>query len=71
VRELHASEGVSVLLSEQNAAAALALADTAYVLENGRVVSSGSAAEMRARADVQELYLGTRERTAVASLATT
>jgi branched-chain amino acid transport system ATP-binding protein len=58
VRELHAREGVSFLLAEQNAAAALAVADTAYVLENGRVVASGGAAEIRARDDVQDLYLG-------------
>jgi branched-chain amino acid transport system ATP-binding protein len=58
VRELHARDGVSFLLAEQNAAGALAVADTAYVLENGRVVASGSAAAIRARDDVQELYLG-------------
>ncbi|WP_394833312.1 ABC transporter ATP-binding protein [Pendulispora rubella] len=60
VRELHAKDGVSVLLAEQNAAAALAVADTAHVLENGRVIAGGPAADMRARADVQTLYLGTR-----------
>jgi len=58
VRELHARDGVSFLLAEQNAAGALAVADTAYVLENGRVVASGSAAVIRARDDVQDLYLG-------------
>jgi branched-chain amino acid transport system ATP-binding protein len=58
VRELHARDGVSFLLAEQNAAGALAVADTAYVLENGRVVASGSVAAIRARDDVQELYLG-------------
>jgi branched-chain amino acid transport system ATP-binding protein len=60
VRELHEKDGVSFLLAEQNAAAALAVADTAYVLESGLVVSHGTAAEIRARDDVQELYLGTR-----------
>jgi branched-chain amino acid transport system ATP-binding protein len=60
VRELHETDGVSFLLAEQNAAAALAVADTAYVLENGKVVTQGSAAEIRARDDVQDLYLGTR-----------
>jgi branched-chain amino acid transport system ATP-binding protein len=59
VRELHEQEGVAFLLAEQNAAGALAVADAAFVLENGRVVAGGSAAEVRARADVQELYLGT------------
>jgi branched-chain amino acid transport system ATP-binding protein len=60
VRRLHEDDGVSFLLAEQNAAAALALADTVYVLENGRVVSHGSATEIRATDDVQELYLGVR-----------
>ena len=61
VAELHARDGVSFLLAEQNAAAALAVADTAYVLENGRVVLHGSAEDLRARDDVQALYLGERE----------
>jgi branched-chain amino acid transport system ATP-binding protein len=60
VRELRAREGVSFLLAEQNAAAALAVADAAYVLENGRVVARGASAAIRAREDVQELYLGRR-----------
>lgn len=60
LRDLHTREGVSFLLAEQNAAAALAVADTAYVLETGRVVLGGSAAEIRARDDVQALYLGVR-----------
>jgi branched-chain amino acid transport system ATP-binding protein len=60
VRQLHEDDGVSFLLAEQNAAAALAVADTVYVLENGRVVLHGSAAEIRARDDVKELYLGVR-----------
>ena len=63
VRELHEEEGVSFLLAEQNAAAALAVADHAYVLENGRVAVHGSAAEIRARDDVQALYLGPQART--------
>jgi branched-chain amino acid transport system ATP-binding protein len=62
VRELHQTEKVSFLLAEQNAAGALAIADTAYVLENGQVVASGPAAAIRARDDVQELYLGRRSK---------
>jgi branched-chain amino acid transport system ATP-binding protein len=58
VRELHQEDGVSFLLAEQNAAGALSVADHAYVLENGRVVAQGTAAEVRARDDVQDLYLG-------------
>jgi branched-chain amino acid transport system ATP-binding protein len=60
VRELHEEEKVSFLLAEQNAAGALSVADHAYVLENGRVVADGTAAAIRARDDVQELYLGRR-----------
>jgi branched-chain amino acid transport system ATP-binding protein len=60
VRELHAQDGVSFLLAEQNAAAALAVADSAYVLETGRVVIGGSVSEIRARDDVRDLYLGMR-----------
>jgi branched-chain amino acid transport system ATP-binding protein len=60
VRELHREDKVSFLLAEQNAAGALAVADRAYVLENGRVVAAGSAAEIRSRDDVQDLYLGRR-----------
>ena len=60
LRELHTQEGVSFLLAEQNAAAALAVADSAYVLETGRVVIGGSVAEVRARDDVRDLYLGVR-----------
>jgi branched-chain amino acid transport system ATP-binding protein len=58
VRDLHVKERVSFVLAEQNAAGALAVADSAYVLENGRVVASGPAATIRGRDDVQELYLG-------------
>jgi branched-chain amino acid transport system ATP-binding protein len=58
VSELHSRDGVSFLLAEQNAAAALAVASAAYILENGRVVASGTAAEVRARGDVRDLYLG-------------
>ncbi len=58
IRELHAQENVSFLLAEQNAAGALAVAVPAYALENGRVVVGGRAADVRARDDVQELYLG-------------
>jgi branched-chain amino acid transport system ATP-binding protein len=60
VRELHEREGTSFLIAEQNAAVALDVATSAYVLENGRVAAKGTAAEIRARDDVRELYLGVR-----------
>ncbi|KAB2340204.1 ABC transporter ATP-binding protein [Actinomadura rudentiformis] len=50
--------GTAVLVVEQNAAMALAVADDGYVLEQGRVVLSGTAAELRATDEVQQLYLG-------------
>ena len=40
------AEGISVLLVEQNVRAAVEIADRAYVLDNGRVVYSGGAAEL-------------------------
>jgi branched-chain amino acid transport system ATP-binding protein len=47
-----------MLLVEQNAALALELADAAYVLEAGRTVLSGSAADIRAEDSVRRSYLG-------------
>ena len=57
VREERA-RGASILLVEQNARAALALADRAYVLERGRIVLQGSGAELLEREDVTAAYLG-------------
>jgi branched-chain amino acid transport system ATP-binding protein len=51
-------DGVTILLIEQNARAALAIADRAYVLENGRVTASGTAAQIEADEHVQRAYLG-------------
>ncbi len=50
--------GVSILLVEQNARAALALADHAYVMELGRVTVSGPAAELAQDSRLVESYLG-------------
>ena len=50
--------GLSLLIVEQNAQAALQLADHGYVLEGGRVVLEGSSAQLRANEDIQEFYLG-------------
>ena len=52
------SEGVGILLVEQNAALALALASYGYVMENGRIVLDGPAENLRDDPDVQEFYLG-------------
>ena len=50
--------GVSILLVEQNARAALQIADHGYLLENGSVVLSGPSAELRADQRIVETYLG-------------
>jgi branched-chain amino acid transport system ATP-binding protein len=57
IREINRS-GVTVILVEQNARAALKLAHRGYVLEVGRVVLSDTAANLLANEDVQKAYLG-------------
>jgi branched-chain amino acid transport system ATP-binding protein len=52
------ARGTTILLVEQNAQAALALADRAYVIESGSVVLEGSAAELSASEQVRKAYLG-------------
>ena len=51
-------EGVAVLLVEQNVLKALEVADRAYVLEQGRIVSSGLPGELLAQPHIREAYLG-------------
>jgi branched-chain amino acid transport system ATP-binding protein len=58
VRTINQEQRVSVLLVEQNAAIALRLADRAYLMETGRVVMSGAAAELRENETVRRAYLG-------------
>jgi branched-chain amino acid transport system ATP-binding protein len=50
--------GLSVLLVDQNAKAALAIADYGYVMESGRIVFNGKASELMNHPDVREFYLG-------------
>lgn len=57
IADLKAS-GLSILLVEQNAAKALALADRAYVLRLGRVAAAGTSAEISAQTDLEHAYLG-------------
>ena len=57
IGELHAA-GTTILLVEQNAQAALSVADRAYVLETGRISLSGTGAELMASDKVREAYLG-------------
>ncbi|MBU4526360.1 MAG: ABC transporter ATP-binding protein [Desulfomicrobium sp.] len=58
VRRINKTEGVSVLLVEQNARMALTLADYGYIMENGRIVMDGKGEELLQNPDVQEFYLG-------------
>ena len=58
--DIHRS-GTSVLLVEQNATMALSIAAYGYIMETGRVVRSGPAADLLADADIQEFYLGVGE----------
>jgi branched-chain amino acid transport system ATP-binding protein len=51
-------QGLTVLLVEQNARAALRIADRAYVLETGRIVMEGTAEELLSNREVQRAYLG-------------
>jgi branched-chain amino acid transport system ATP-binding protein len=53
--------GLGILLSEQNARMSLAIADRAYVIENGRVTLSGAAAALAGSAEVAARYLGSGE----------
>jgi branched-chain amino acid transport system ATP-binding protein len=57
IRRLN-EEGMTILLVEQNVAASLHLASTAYVLENGRIAMSGSGAALLADDRVRQAYLG-------------
>ena len=57
IRELNAA-GTTILLVEQNAQAALSVADRAYVMETGRIVMSGAANELLASPAVKKAYLG-------------
>ena len=58
VKSLNEKERVSFLLAEQNTMVALRYADYGYILENGRVVMNGPAADLATNEDVKEFYLG-------------
>ena len=61
VKRLNEEQGVSILLAEQNTNVALRYAHYGYILESGRVVMDGPAAELRENPDVKEFYLGMSE----------
>jgi branched-chain amino acid transport system ATP-binding protein len=58
VRDLNVRERVTFLLAEQNTNMALKYADYGYILESGRIVMDGPAAELAGNEDVKEFYLG-------------
>jgi branched-chain amino acid transport system ATP-binding protein len=58
IERLRQAEGTTVLLVEQNAKAALKMADRGYVLETGKVILEGPAAELLENKEVQRAYLG-------------
>ena len=58
MRQINEEDQVSMLLVEQNAALALNLADHAYLLETGKVVLSGPAADIKADESIRRVYLG-------------
>ena len=57
IKELHAA-GVTILLIEQNAQAALSVADRAYVMETGKITMTGDADDLLHNDDVRKAYLG-------------
>lgn len=61
VKSVNENEGVSFLLAEQNTNVALRYAHYGYILESGRIVMDGPAAELRENPDVKEFYLGVSE----------
>ena len=58
VKDLNQKEGVSFLLAEQNTGMALKYSSYGYILESGRIVMDGPAADLASNEDVKEFYLG-------------
>jgi branched-chain amino acid transport system ATP-binding protein len=58
IKRIHEEQKMSILLVEQNARAALGIADHGYVMENGRIVLGGDALELRNNETIKESYLG-------------
>jgi len=58
IARINAEQGVSMLLVEQNASVALAVAHAGYIMETGKVVIDGQAETLAADPDVREFYLG-------------
>jgi len=58
IDRIRADQKMAILLVEQNARAALGIADEGYVMENGRIVMGGPADKLRDNEDIKEFYLG-------------
>jgi branched-chain amino acid transport system ATP-binding protein len=58
IQRISAEQKMAILLVEQNARAALGIADYGYVMENGRIVLGGQAEKLRDNEDVKEFYMG-------------
>lgn len=58
IQRINKEQGLSVLLVEQNAVAALEIVTHGYLIENGRVVMHDTAAALKENSDIQEFYLG-------------
>jgi branched-chain amino acid transport system ATP-binding protein len=61
IRRINDERNITILLVEQNANMALAIAHYGYILENGRVVMEGSSKKLRQDNDIREFYLGVSE----------
>ena len=58
IARINAERGTSMLLVEQNATVALAVAHSGYIMENGKIVIDGTAERLASDPDVREFYLG-------------
>lgn len=58
IKKLNTDFGVTILLVEQNAAMALSCSKHGYIMENGKIVLDGLAADLRENEDIKEFYLG-------------
>lgn len=58
IKGINSEQKMGILLVEQNARAALGIADTGHVMENGRIVMGGSADELRDSDEIREFYMG-------------
>jgi len=61
IKRINEDAKTSILLVEQNANVSLAIGDYGYVMETGRIVMDGPAAQLRNNEDIKEFYLGLSE----------